>query len=295
MCYFLNYATEVMEMIPLSLEQDYLNGKCVLFVGAGISARVTRSDGTRVPGWNEFVCQLITFAYNRDYFNEQEKTDLLNMVNSNKSISVAQIIIDELKESEFQAFLSSQFHGLEPTDPIYPLICKMKFRAIATTNYDTLIEDAFQRYALQKIPTWTQCDISENLLQIENSFLLKLHGTYERQSTVVLGLQGYMICIHKNHLLQELIESLLIANTFLFIGYSMTDPDMNDFIDYLNTICSGNNRSHYIAIEKGKVSSLERKYLRKHKNVNVLEYENKTGAHEGIIDLLEELKKKKSS
>ena len=31
----------------------------------------------------------------------------------------------------------------------------------------------------------------------------------------------------------------------------------------------------------------------KHKNIIILEYENKTGYHEGIIDLLNELKKKK--
>lgn len=32
----------------------------------------------------------------------------------------------------------------------------------------------------------------------------------------------------------------------------------------------------------------------KHKNITIIEYENKTGSHEGILDLLEELKKKKS-
>ena len=42
-----------------------------------------------------------------------------------------------------------------------------------------------------------------------------------------------------------------------------------------------------------KIFSLEKKYLRKHKNIIILEYENKTGYHEGIIDLLNELKKKK--
>ena len=39
----------------------------------------------------------------------------------------------------------------------------MLFRAIITTNIDTLIEDAFQKYACEKIKVWTQNDINENL------------------------------------------------------------------------------------------------------------------------------------
>lgn len=281
-------------MIPYPLEEDYIKEKCVLFVGAGISSRIKRADSTSVPNWNEFVKQLVEYAYRRDYFDATEKQILLEMLKDNKSISVAQIVIDELKKTEFQSFLSEMFHGLEPNDPIYPLLCKMNFRAIVTTNFDTLIEDAFQRYAPKKIKAWTQNDISENLCQIEDKFLLKLHGTYERQATIVLGLQGYLECIYKNQVMQELMESLLLTNTFLFIGYSMSDLDMNELIDYINAISSGNNRNHYMAVEKGKFSNLERKYLRKHKNITIIEYENKTGSHEGILDLLEELKKKKS-
>lgn len=281
-------------MIPRSLENEYLNEKCVLFVGAGISSRITRPDGTRVPNWNQFVGELIEFAYGREYFSDEEKHDLFNMLNHNKSISVAQIVIDELKKSEFQAFLSEEFHNLEPNDPIYPILCKMSFRAIVTTNFDTLIEDAFQHFASQKIKTWTQDEIHENLAQIEEPFLLKLHGTYERQSTVVLGIRGYLECLYKNQIMQELMESLLLTNTFLFIGYSMSDPDINEIIYYINVISNGNGRNHYIAIEKGRITALEKKYLRKYKNLIVVEYENQTGSHEGVLTLLEELKKKKS-
>lgn len=281
-------------MIPHTLENDYLNGKCVLFVGAGISSRIIRTDGSRVPNWIEFVRELIEFASTREYFNDTEKHILINMLNDNKSISVAQIVIDELKESEFQFFLAKVFHGLEPNDPIYPLICKMFFKAIITTNFDTLIEDAFQQFASKKIKVWTQNDINENLYQIEDKFLLKLHGTYERQSTVVLGICGYLECIYKNQIMKELMDSLLLTNTFLFIGYSMSDPDINELIDYIQVISEGNSRNHYLVIEKGRISTLERKYLRKHKNIVTIEYENNTGSHEGILTLLEELKKKKS-
>ena len=138
-------------MIPYPLEEDYIKEKCVLFVGAGISSRIKRADSTSVPNWNEFVKQLVEYAYRRDYFDATEILILLEMLKDNKSISVAQIVIDELKKTEFQSLLSEMFHGLEPNDPIYPLLCKMNFRAIVTTNFDTLIEDAFQRYAPKKI------------------------------------------------------------------------------------------------------------------------------------------------
>lgn len=280
-------------MIPNILENDYLKGNCVLFVGAGISARIKRNNGTNVPNWKELVNLLIDFIYSRDYIGNDEKQELLSMVRDNKLIDVTQIIIDEIKESEFQAFLVDIFHDIEANDVIYPLICNMLFRAIITTNIDTLIEDAFQKYACEKIKVWTQNDINENLELFGERFLLKLHGTYERQNTVVLGTQGYLDSIYKNKIMIKLMESLLLSNTFLFIGYSMSDPDLNNILNYLNVISNSNNRIHYLAIEKGKIFSLEKKYLRKHKNIIILEYENKTEYHEGIIDLLNELKKKK--
>ena len=196
-------------MIPNILENDYLKGNCVLFVGAGISARIKRNNGTNVPNWKELVNLLIDFIYSRDYIGNDEKQELLSMVRDNKLIDVTQIIIDEIKESEFQAFLVDIFHDIEANDVIYPLICNMLFRAIITTNIDTLIEDAFQKYACEKIKVWTQNDINENLELFGERFLLKLHGTYERQNTVVLGTQGYLDSIYKNKIMIKLMESLL--------------------------------------------------------------------------------------
>mgnify|MGYP001536573241 FL=1 len=67
-------------MIPNILENDYLKGNCVLFVGAGISARIKRNNGTNVPNWKELVNLLIDFIYSRDYIGNDEKQELLSMV-----------------------------------------------------------------------------------------------------------------------------------------------------------------------------------------------------------------------
>lgn len=208
-------------------------------------------------------------------------------------VTVGGVSMVNAAEMEQKSFTVNKEINVSIFVVIYPLICNMLFRAIITTNIDTLIEDAFQKYACEKIKVWTQNDINENLELFGERFLLKLHGTYERQNTVVLGTQGYLDSIYKNKIMIKLMESLLLSNTFLFIGYSMSDPDLNNILNYLNVISNSNNRIHYLAIEKGKIFSLEKKYLRKHKNIIILEYENKTGYHEGIIDLLNELKKKK--
>ena len=197
------------------------------------------------------------------------------------------------REAEFQKFLSEMFYEVKPNDAIYPLICQMQFRALITTNFDTLLEDAFQMFSSHKIKSWTQQEVRENLAQIDEQFLLKLHGTYERQGTVVLGLQGYLKNIYENDMVVKIMETLLISNSFLFIGYGLNDPDFNSLMDHINVISKNNNRMHYLAIDKGKISVLEKKYLKKHKNITVLEYDNVTGMHEGLMDILDELKKKK--
>ncbi|WP_273400665.1 SIR2 family NAD-dependent protein deacylase [Traorella massiliensis] len=281
-------------MLPYSLENDYLNKKCVLFIGAGISSRVVRDDGTRLPGWYSFVNELVEYGFTHNAIEVETRRDLDKMIKENKLIAVAQLVIDELKEAEFQNFLSEIFYNVKPNDAIYPLICQMYFRAIITTNFDTLIEDAFQMFASRKIKTWTQQEVRENLAQMDEQFLLKLHGTYERQGTVILGLQGYLKNIYKNDIVSRIMETLLISNSFLFIGYGLNDPDFNNLLDHINVISENNNRIHYLAVERGKISDVEKKYLKKHRNIAVLEYDNLTGFHEGLLDILEELKKKKA-
>ena len=282
-------------MIPYGLEQDYLNGKSVLFIGAGVSSRITRNNGKHLPGWNEFVLELVEYAFTHGNINENEKSELIKLITEGKVLIAAQIIIDDLKESEFQDFLTTIFCETKPDDAIYPLICQMNFRALITTNFDTLIEDAFQRYSANKIKTWTQIDVKSNLALLDEQFLLKLHGTYERQETVALGLQGYLKIIYGNEMCMKIMESLLLSNSFLFIGYGMNDIDFNSLLDYINYISGNNSRSHYLAVEKGIVTPYEKLYLKKHRNIIAIEYENKTGQHEGLVDLLEELKKKKFS
>lgn len=62
------------------------------------------------------------------------------------------------------------FHGLEPNDPIYPLLCKMNFRAIVTTNFDTLIEDAFQRYAPKRLKLGLKMILVKIYVRLKISF-----------------------------------------------------------------------------------------------------------------------------
>ena len=89
-------------MLPYSLENDYLNKKCVLFIGAGISSRVVRDDGTRLPGWYSFVNELVEYGFTHNAIEVETRRDLDKMIKENKLIAVAQLVIDELKEAEFQ-------------------------------------------------------------------------------------------------------------------------------------------------------------------------------------------------
>ncbi len=63
------------KMIPNILENDYLKGNCVLFVGAGISARIKRNNGTNVPNWKELVNLLIDFIYNIYFMSFSQLTN----------------------------------------------------------------------------------------------------------------------------------------------------------------------------------------------------------------------------
>lgn len=152
--------------IPPYLEQQVSSGKAVLLLGAGASLGATDANGKRAPKTDEL----------RDLLSDK----FLGGKLKNRTLSqVAEYAISESNLLAVQEFIRQRFEGLRPTDA-HNLLPTFRWWGLATTNYDRLIETAYEK---AKKPAQRLVPFVENGERIdaytrdpENVLLLKLHG-----------------------------------------------------------------------------------------------------------------------
>ena len=112
-------------------------------------------------------------------------------------------------------------------------VSRLPFRAVVTTNYDSLLEDSyfFETRRRPKAPTHVDKDVLGTLLFDRAFFILKAHGDINRPATVVLTARDYREIIHRNPAFNAMFSALVMTNAVLFLGYSLGDPDLNLLLD----------------------------------------------------------------
>lgn len=131
----------------------------------------------------------------------------------------------------------------------HKMLAKLPITTYWTTNYDTLIENSLKE--ANKV-----VDIKYEKKQLANTrpkrdvVLYKMHGDVQHPSDAILTKEQYE-SYYKTH--EPFITALsgdLISKTFLFIGFSFTDPNLDYVLSRLNIQFDENSRQHYCFIKK---------------------------------------------
>jgi len=156
--------------IPPQLLSAVSDGRAVLFLGAGASVDAQNRDGKKAPGARQLGA-LLSQKFLGGKFDERP----LNQI--------AELAICEADIVSVQTFVSEQFEGLLPTDA-HRLLPTFSWAGLATTNYDRLIESAYEQCAArqQQLQAFIENgDRVEDRMRGSSSLMfLKLHGCVTR-------------------------------------------------------------------------------------------------------------------
>ena len=128
----------------------------------------------------------------------------------------------------------------EPSET-HNILARLPIRTYWTTNYDTLIEDALRR--AYKVP-----DIKHNIEQLNitrpkrDAVIYKMHGDVSLPSQAVLYKEQYERYYRTHESFVTALSGDLVSKTFLFIGFSFTDPNLDYVLSRLHTTTK---RNHY--------------------------------------------------
>ena len=166
---------------------------------------------------------------------------------------VAELAISERNLYEVQSYIAELFQEIKPAS-FHNLIPGFVWKAIATTNYDMLIETVYAQRPdrAQNIAVCKRNGerIEAKLSTRKNVLLLKLHGCIteiaDESLPLILTPDQYITHRSGRDRLFERIQQLAYEFPFLFIGTSLADPDIRAILQEISQLKSARPRSFIV-------------------------------------------------
>lgn len=143
----------------------------------------------------------------------------------------------------------------------------MPLDVIWTTNYDRVIESAYQCINPTK-----DVDHKYNAEDIHRSrpghiSLYKMHGDINHKSTIIITKKDYDNYLDNHALFIHHLNYHLTNRVFLFLGFGFTDPNVNHILSRLKRMGGGQAKTHYMIL----LSNLEKDQDRINRNLWIKE------------------------
>lgn len=180
--------------------------KLILFVGAGIS----KDSG--YPLWGEVIK-----SFGDDLYGEENNYEL-------DYLKIPQYYYNTFGKIKYEEKILESFneHNARP-NLIHKQIDRIAPKHIITTNYDTLLEDQLNSGILKYEVIKKDSDVPNSKL---GNYIIKMHGDINERNFVLKEDDYYNYNINFP-VISQLIQSLIVNNTLLFIGYSLSDTTFN--------------------------------------------------------------------
>jgi HEPN domain-containing protein len=212
--------------------KDLNDDSASIFAGAGLSV----SSG--YVNWKELMSDLA-------------KELGLNIDEENDLISIAQYHVNENGNNRYgitKKILEEFTEDVEESEN-HRIIARLPITSIWTTNYDQLIEKVI-------VNEKKNIDVKykENQLLYTKPkrevVLYKMHGDVSEPDSTILTKQDYEQYFQTHETFVNALRGELITKTFLFIGFSFSDPNLDYILSRLHLRHGINKRKHYCFLKK---------------------------------------------
>jgi hypothetical protein len=255
--------------IPEKLREAYAKGRCAVLVGAGAS------KAAGLPLWGELLTQMINEALAHKFISRDRAKQYRQLARRpDKYLMVASGLKDDFG-GHFDEFIDSTFIVPKPvpTSLHKALVALTNLQFVLTTNYDTLIERAYRK----KDPDVSVCTFRDTgelqrRLSKREFFILKAHGDAAKLGNgVILTDADYRELLFRQRGYQSLLSAMFTMFTIVFVGASMTDPEISLLLNYISdsfTPSSGPN--HYALMAQEDITQVEQERWFKDFNIHLI-------------------------
>lgn len=272
-----------MDFTPDFLD-DFVDRKVAIFLGAGVSAGVHTRTGDPVKTWAKFLADISLKTGNPELIGEVKE-----LLDKDDYLFACELLKDHFDE-DWEKILKAEYEQIGEITALQEIVLKLKQRIIVTTNFDLFIESNWDKIITE----------ATHYLQVKNGissdcfsafrdgrdYLIKLHGSINAPETMIFSLSDYASKAHANWQYSTFMEMLLITHTVLFIGFSMNDYTITNFLEvYAKKYPK--SRPHYAFLPDYN-SERKIRIMKSHRKLFVLPYSS-VDNHRELVQLLESL------
>jgi hypothetical protein len=171
----------------------------------------------------------------------------LNVEKESDLVAVAQYHLNERGgRQRLNQTLVSEFSERAEVSENHRILARLPIETFWTTNYDHLIEGALRG-------SGKKADIKiapENLaitLPRRDAIVYKMHGDVSDPAHAVVSKDDYESygSSRRGQLFSTALRGDLVSKTFLFLGFSFSDPNVDYILGRIRVLLEGNRREHY--------------------------------------------------
>ena len=210
---------KVLEQDIRFLAEELAKGKLVVFVGAGVS----KNSG--LPDWKELIKDYAEYRGIKEFSSKQ-------------FLTIPEEVFERYGSSKYYEIVGKILFRKYFPNSIHRILDEMDLTYIITTNYDTLIEDQIKK--LQIVSKDEDLPYTNS-----NRMLIKMHGDFENKN-IVLKKSDYDNYEKNFQLISTLVKGLFTTNTVLFIGYSYSDTNVQQIMNWIKEILKEKTRKAFL-------------------------------------------------
>jgi len=152
--------------------------------------------------------------------------------------------------------IANEFHHGKVPNPNHEILARLPIFTYWTTNYDRLIEKALQDTGKIVDVKYTTKQLATTI-HGRNAILYKMHGDVENPDDAIISKDQYEKYFQTHGAFINTLSGDLVSKTFLFIGFSFTDPNLDYILSRIRITFQNNQRKHYCFFREVKKSPKE--------------------------------------
>lgn len=167
-------------------------------------------------------------------------------------VAVAQYYCNEKhSRSQLNHLILNQFVSSGRESESLRILTSLPISVYWTTNYDHLIEDSLQGQG-KRVDIKSTANSLASVLDGRDAVVYKMHGDYTIPESCVITKDDFEAYNQSRSLFTTALQGDLVSRTFLFIGFSFDDPNLEYVLSRIRALLNENQRQHFCFFEKTK-------------------------------------------
>jgi hypothetical protein len=254
---------------PDDLVRDIAARRSVLFLGAGVSRNAKNGAGVHPRDWTQYLQHLASRV-----IDSRQRAEIQQCITDADLLTACELARKYLSPAVFKTEMLQEYsgNGYRPAT-IHDDLSRVDSRLVMTTNFDKLYENRANQLQDNTVivKNYYDRDIAD-VFRRRDRVVVKVHGTIDAPEQTIFTRSQYALARRDHAHFYQLLRGLFVTHTFVFLGASMRDPDMQLLLEDHAYRFEG-SRPHYMVMPENSARAGTLSVLEETMNLKALLYD----------------------